>query len=546
MGDATSPARPTAEGTLAMRPLSHLLVYVRSKRLTGRLTLRAPDGAAGAIALWRGQIAAARTLPPTAYFGAVASAMGLVDETTSAATQREAVEKKKLHGEILVAHGKLTGAQRDAVLAEQTCRKVHHLFPLPPATVFSFYEERATANEPVFMLDPVAPLWRGIRDGTSTDDPSAVLATVAKGAIRLVNEAPIARAGLSAEERAICEALAGRPMTFAQMHAAFRETTPEHLDRLVYLLILTKSAEPVSPGSEPPPVRRRTGSLDADAIAEALKGSRRPPVTPSSASNAAVVIPPAPARSFVTPPPARLSAPAPAAPPAAPAGRVTPSELGAAGIALRAETVEDEDPFVTLGLPANAAAEAARSAYFHLVKTWHPDRLPSELASVRNEVGKIFTQMTNAHRVLTDDTERRAFIAARDARAAALHRPRGVVVRLIDTAISKKDFSFAADEARKLIATDRNDAEAHALLAWIATSAGEGAEPSLRAALVALDRVVGGDSQCVRAFHYRGLLHKRLGNTAAAHRDFARAVKLDPSHVDATRELRIFEMRMKT
>src|SRR5688572_6339676 len=98
-----SGARPTpsAEGTLASRPLSHLLVYARTKRLSGKLVLQAPDGRGGAIALWRGQIAAARTAPAMAYFGSVASDMGFVDAATSAATQRDAAEKKRLHGEIL-------------------------------------------------------------------------------------------------------------------------------------------------------------------------------------------------------------------------------------------------------------------------------------------------------------------------------------------------------------------------------------------------------------------------------------------------------------
>jgi hypothetical protein len=41
------------------------------------------------------------------------------------------------------------------------------------------------------------------------------------------------------------------------------------------------------------------------------------------------------------------------------------------------------------------------------------------------------------------------------------------------------------------------------------------------------------------------MIHKRLGNSANAYRDFARVVALDPKHVDATREVRIYEMRMK-
>lgn len=223
----------------------------------------------------------------------------------------------------------------------------------------------------------------------------------------------------------------------------------------------------------------------------------------------------------------------------------SPADLGAEAITKRAETVQDEDPFDTLGVAANAPADAARAAYFQLVKSWHPDRLPAALAPVRDDVGKIFSQMTKAHQTLTDVEARKEFIAAKEARAAALHRPRGVTIRLIETALSKKDFAFAAEESRKLAAENAQDAEALALVAWSMSAAGEGTEQSVRAALSALDHAIRSDAQCARAFHYRAMLHKRQGGGANAHRDFARAVALDPKNVDATRELRIYEMRMK-
>jgi len=35
-------------------------------------------------------------------------------------------------------HGKLTAQQRDAVLVEQTCRKIQQMFTLPPPSAFAF------------------------------------------------------------------------------------------------------------------------------------------------------------------------------------------------------------------------------------------------------------------------------------------------------------------------------------------------------------------------------------------------------------------------
>lgn len=53
------------------------------------------------------------------------------------------------------------------------------------------------------------------------------------------------------------------------------------------------------------------------------------------------------------------------------------------------------------------------------------------------------------------------------------------------------------------------------------------------------------DRTCERALYLRGCIAKKLGKLAAAFRDFARVVHLNPRHVDATREVRLFEMRAR-
>jgi hypothetical protein len=537
MGDANTAPAPTAQGTLEARPLSHLLVYVRTKRLTGRLMLRAVDGRGGAIAVWRGQATAARTAPPTAFFGSVAAEMGLVDPATAETTLREAAERKCLHGEVLIARGKLTPTQRDEVLVEQTCRKIHQMFTLPPPSAFAFYEDTPAGVEPPGAVDPIAPLWRGLRSAASNEGSELLAPFVAGAGLKIVNEGPVARAALSRDEKEICEALVMRPMTLAQLRAAFPSTPPGHIDRLVYLLLLTKSAErtTMSTAALPRVTLGRGGSMTEEQIASVLKGSLRPGApTPTPSA------PPAAARNSVAP--AMPSFPS-STPPANPVAG--PMDLGIAAICARAETVEDEDPFETLGLRDGATVDEARGAYIRLVKMWHPDRLASELAPARGEVGKIFAQMTHAHLRLTDADARRAFLAQREERVALLTRPRKDVLRLVDMALAKKDWPFAKDEANKLVARDGKDAEAHAVLAWIVSAAAEGPDGAVRAALPILDRAVTTDAQCVRAYFYRAMLHKRLGNVANAYRDFARTVALDPRHVDATREVRIYEMRLK-
>jgi curved DNA-binding protein CbpA len=233
-----------------------------------------------------------------------------------------------------------------------------------------------------------------------------------------------------------------------------------------------------------------------------------------------------------------------------------PADVGASGIAHRAQSLAGEDFFEALGLPDGASVEAVRAAYFRLAKLWHPDRLPEDLAAFTAEVHAIFDHMTRAHATLTDAHARGEYLvtrekdpiaaaAARAEAAAFAARPRSEIVREIEQAIGKRDFTSAEATALRLAALDAEDADAEALLAWIAVSAGEGPEDALSVVLPRLDAAIKLDAYCERAHYYRGVLHKRLGNGAAAFRDFTRTLQMNPKHVDAQREVRIMEMRAR-
>jgi hypothetical protein len=647
MVDASPPRpAPSATGTLADRPLLHLLVYARNRRLTGALEFSAADGRSGAVELWRGRVTSARTAPPVAYFGTVAYELGLIDTPMLDATLLEIATTKRLHGEVLIERRAITPLQRDEVLAEQACRKIHHLFSLPAEARFDFYDTRPAAEEPPLTLDPIAPAWRGLRDYPRLHNVDEILNRFSTATLHLVNEGPMSRVGLSPEERDICTSLAARPMTIAQMRVASRLPSAR-VDLVIYLLILTKCAEPgeaaspflpmastttssgsmpaaraqhgsgsmpaapahhpsgemptvtlpvtvplPAPGSRPnlPAARISSGSMRAVTVPLPAPGSRPnlPAARISSGSMAAVTVPlPAPGSrpnmpamptttltpgaprvsdsgevrrslSFRVPSVSAMKAVAGSSPKIAAqvAQHFGPADVGASGIAHRAQSLASEDFFEALGLPDGASVEAARAAYYRLAKLWHPDRLPEDLAAFTAEVNAIFDHMTRAHATLTDADARSEYLvtrekdpvaaaAARAEDAAFAARPRNEIVREIEQAITKRDLTSAAATAQRVAALDPEDADAQALIAWIATVAGEGPEETLAAALPLLDAAIKLDAYCERAHYYRGVLHKRLGNGTAAFRDFTRTLQMNPKHVDAEREVRIMEMRAR-
>jgi hypothetical protein len=557
---------PSAIGTLATRPFVHLLVYARNRRLSGQLELHAPDGRSGTIGLWRGRIHDTRTQPPVAYFGAIAYELGHIDTATLDSTLLEVAKSKRLHGDVLVERGALTPALREAILIEQTCRKIHQLFALPPESSFAFYESKPADVEPSFTLDPIRPAWLGVRTNPPVESVNEVLARFAHTTLRMANEGPIARAGFDAEEAALCEALTWKPMNLAQLRLTSR-LPARRVDLLVYLLIVTKCVEPAAASSPSVPATRTSQPAiptSHPSMPAMPRTVLQPTGAPSPRDIRTTSTPAMPASvpgarssesgerhvsmSFRVPsaPAIRTSSSGSSPKIAAQAAPVfSPAELGAVGIAHRASVIASEDPFTVLGLPEGASAEAARAAYFRLAKLWHPDRLTEDLAPFRVEVGTVFEHMTRAHKTLTDPEARRSHLASSSASAPASKRPRNEVVREIEQALGKRDFQTAEIASRELAAADADDAEAQALVAWASTFAGEASEETLRAAIPALDRALNLDRYCERAHYYRGMLHKRLGNNSAAFRDFARVAQMNPKHVDAQREVRIFEMRAR-
>jgi tetratricopeptide (TPR) repeat protein len=523
---------PSATGKLATTPLASALIYARNRRLTGALELRAPalSDAHATLAFWRGRISRVDIHPPGPYFATIVHERGWIDTATLDATLLEVAKTKRLHGDILVSRGAITEQQRNQALHEQTCRKVQQALAYPPESAFAFFESRPSTDEPPFLVDPLAPVWRAFRDGAPPRGVPDVVAKYAHVPMRMVNEGVCDGAGFSPEERALATALAASPMSLAQLKAS-TTLAPARVDLVFYLLLVAKCLEPRRPSS---------GSLPATS-------ATRQPSAPHSAPSSGEVATARPSFSFRVPSTSAMAAARPVGTAPAPA---SPEALGGAGIAARAAGLAQEDYFEALGVPEGASAEAVRAAFFRLAKLWQPDRLPPWLVSHSAEVAAILTHMTRAQQTLTNEAARRGWLAAREAarigKGGAAHRlSRAEGLEALDKLLAKEDLSGVARDVSKLADAFPGDAEIVAIVAWVKALGGEADEGVLVASVAALDKAIRQDCDCSRAYYYRGVLHKRLANAQGAYRDFTRALQLDPNRVEAAREVRVYEMRAR-
>ena len=474
-------ASRTLSGELSARPLAVLVAGGCERGTTGTFTFT--HGARrDTLTLRLGKIAVVRTSEPMAYLGDILRELGAIDEVTRDATLLEVTDAGRLHGDALVASGALSRERVEEGLAEQTLRGFTHLFSLPEATKWTFREDVdelvAARDEGRPLVDTWPAIWRALRSAPTAAHVPFILAKI-EGAVQVKDLGSVARFALSPEELAFCKRLHARPSSLATLRssaAATGELPVAKVDLLVYLLALGRCITRV----ETPPV----GPLD----------------------------------------------------------------LGVEGVRERARRITDEAPHVVLGISRGASIEAARAAFFRLARLWHPDKQPPALDAVRNECRYVYTRMGEAHRSLVDTVSHADVDAmlgrtngASAANDSARTPPFVASIRDADAALARGDIDGAKAIARNLTSTGGSGPGARAILAWCAIGGNaDAAGPhALEAAMVALDRVLTGDPDCVRALFFRAQVHKRLGNELAALRDHRRVTRLDPGHALARHEMSI-------
>jgi len=510
---------PTASGTLATTPLAHLLVYGLDRRLTGSLVLEEVSRVKHALHFVDGVPAAARAATLIAPLGELAVERGALPAERLEAALTLARESNRRLGQVLVEWGALDERSLERLLVEQVARRVVELAQLPPQTRYGYYDgvnflERA--GGPTSGGAPLALIWRTLKQTTDELKLREVLLRLDGIELRFHVDAPLAGFGFDAAEQSVVDVLAAKPQSLAEL-AGHQLLEASRLERLTYLFVALRYFD--------------VGGT-ARPVGAVVRASALPHVVASPAASES----PAP--------------PAPSSTPSPPSGRVADAvpldDAFRKELRVRAESTKDSY-YDLLGVATDAPATAIAAAYFQLAKRWHPDRLGPQYADVRELATKIFARMSEAHQVLSDPARRREYDELEKTGQGAAEEQE-TIQRVVRAAMSiqkaqillKRNNLPAAEEAARAALADAPDqADNIAMVAWL-----EALKPNadLPALLKDLDRAVNMEQANTRVRWFRGQLLKRLGRNRKALEDFRLIVEQDPRHVDAQREIRLFEM----
>lgn len=495
---------PSAQGDLERTPFAHALLYCEQHALTGTLVIWPPSGTET-----RGQ--------DRIRF---VSGMVVSARTTNDATSLETA-----------------------------------LLPLFARTAgpYAFYQdcdlvgtsERALNGS----VDALKLISASLRGPSRDDFVDRIVGGFGEAQVKYRAGIDLHRFDLLPKEMGFIDVVRSGPSTIREL-ISISELTAQHSRRLLYLLILTKSLEPYTGRKSHGPAATTEGSASNRPSGPLSPRTTRPPErhvsTPAqviaAASGRPVRISKRPSGSNM------VQARRDSLPP-------VPSALGPelaiqwCEINDRAAEIENQNYFEMLGVDRSAPRAKIDEAYYTLVRRWHPDRLPAELAPLRIYVNQIFQHLTKAHATLSDEESRVQYeknVREGGGTPESDDKLAGILQAAMDlqkaeVLIRKRDIDGAIALLRQAYELSPEDPAVPAALAWALFQ--QPGDQHLSEMKSAIDRSLDLHEGSDRAHYIHGLVLRRMGREREAVTAFARATEINPRNVEAMREVRLAKMR---
>lgn len=450
--------------------------------------------------------------------GQVCASLGFVDLADIEETAKQ--PRQRLFGEHLYDLGLIEREQLNSALYEQLYRQLDWIATLPDETQYGYYDGKnflESYGGPPLEVDPLLAIGRVTRvKPLALAVTARVIASLGETVLQLHPQARVGRFQFGASEATILDVLRAKPQSYREL----METDlldPARLAQLVSLLALTKHLN--VPGGYP------LGVAASQSVS--------------------------PVMMRVAPP--RVVSVLPAENDRDRASSTPPETIDRRReIMEKVRAFENADFYQVLGVEPGAEVAVIQGAFLQLAKAWHPDRLPAALSELKSEVTKIFARMTEAHQILSNPRNRAEYDKLRAGGGNSDDEQRKVqeVLRAAsafqkaEVLAKREDWAQALKFAEQARQGDPEQAEYAALYAWVAAHAPERVQSSNYDELLEiLHRAVKQQRNNVRVRLYRAAVFKLAGQGVEAMRDYRTVSELDPTNVEAQREIRLHRMR---
>jgi curved DNA-binding protein CbpA len=527
---------PGSVSNLEATPLTWWFAAAVQRRFTGTLVLQEAARVKHGVYFERGAARKARTEPPVVHLGEVLVEQGTLDPALREATLERAREARRLHGELLRHEGRVDAAALRRGLGEQLLRQIAWLLERPAPTRICYFEgdnylERwgGTDSVPVNPLPVVVDCVSAVADSRACD---AALERLGDAPFGLRPDAPIEEFQLSGSFRIVADVLRGSRVRARDLiHSG---VAPElEIRRALHLFAVT-------------------GCLDLARASSTVADSRRPPsqvVPPVRAPGSLSSRPPA---SGVRSDASASKLPASTVPPPASSGRRSGIPQASAALVDLLEELRrlcelrETTYYGLLGVARDATGVDVRAAFTPLARRFHPDAFTRSVPEARELAPRLFADIMEAFRVLSDPFRRAEYDRAlRDGTAPQIELDplrrlyRGMArPHRAEALLTAGNIEAAEQEVSRALDVAPAEPELIALSALIQA---QRPDANTRQLWALIDDAAGRAEGNPKVHYYRGLFLQRLGKHASALQEFRQVVDLDPHHIDAARQVRLYE-----
>lgn len=233
------------------------------------------------------------------------------------------------------------------------------------------------------------------------------------------------------------------------------------------------------------------------------------------------------------------------------AGSAPAPEVVRASIQDMAQKIERSTHFEILGVGQKASADEVGTAFVRAARQFHPDRLTSAgLADLQPMAERILARINEAAMVLGNPARRAEYV---DSLAAGAQQVSHNLPSLLEAEnvflkgevyLKKGDYPKAIESFTTATLANPSEPQYQAYLAWARFDDPRARkEIVVRETLKILEGVLKDRPKFVRGFYWVGQLWKFLNETGKAEQAFREAVQIDTSFIEASRELRLIDMR---
>ena len=596
---STHEQRPSASGSLTERPVARLLQQLFRKQVTGRLCISDSTGDQSDIYLRDGMPVHVQRPVDSDRLDRVLVEYGVVSADAVARAEPMVAGGIRL-GEALEKMGVLSKEKLGDVLKEQMRRKLTRLFCVAEgwfAIDLHPHDFGQGDDLAAMRVDPRTLYFPAIRAAYDLPRVTRELSRLWGQEFRLAGVSPsfIAVMGIPADDEVVASLRTGW-LSLEKIDSVTARPLEVRtvLLSLYYADLLERQNLGDSPAQGDPAPTARLRFTSSDSIVSTPGGSAiiESPVPPAQPPAAAPIVPAPVAAATVARTPVRLS-PSPdagawvsAAParvtPSPDAGswvsavpaRVTPSpDTGSRVVGVRrtgssiqtvpapdatlrtallelGEKLDKLSHFELLAVSESANPGEVSSAFIRAARRFHPDRLAGiGLSELVPQAERILARMSEAAMILGDPARRAEYLAVR-----AGKKPAGSTVPTVidaETSFLKGEVFLRRGDHEKAIecfaaASKANPGEPQyrAYWAWARFDNPHGRkEAVVREVQRIIADVVAAQPRFARGHYWLGQMWKFLNEPDRAERAFREAASQDKDFLDASREMRLLEMR---